>query len=102
MILLFISFAAGVLTVLAPCTLPLLPVIIGSSVSGEESQKQNKKKAFVIAGSLRLSIIIFTLLLKFSTVFIAVPQEFWQVLSGTIIILFGLVSIFPGLWESLP
>jgi cytochrome c biogenesis protein CcdA len=33
MLLLLISFIAGILTVLAPCILPLLPVIIGGSLS---------------------------------------------------------------------
>src|ERR1700733_3840283 len=98
---LLISFIAGVLTILAPCTLPLLPVIIGSSVTGEEKSR-NKIKAFTIAVSLGLSIIIFTLLLKFSTFFMSVPAEVWQIISGSIIILFGLVSIFPTLWENIP
>jgi cytochrome c biogenesis protein CcdA/thiol-disulfide isomerase/thioredoxin len=98
MILFILSFIAGVLTILAPCTLPLLPVIIGSSVDGTS----NRKKAFVIAASLGVSIIIFTLLLKVSTIFISIPQSTWSVISGGIIILFGLVSLFPSLWESLP
>src|SRR3990167_6176774 len=34
MALLVISFIAGILTVLAPCVLPLLPVIVGGSLAG--------------------------------------------------------------------
>ena len=95
MTLLFIAFVAGLLTVLAPCTLPLLPVIIGGSVSGET----NVKRAFVIALSLGASVFVFTLLLKASTLFIAVPQSFWQIVSGGLLIIFGLVTLFPKLWE---
>ena len=98
MILLILSFVAGVLTILAPCTLPLLPVIIGSSIDG----KRNNKKVFTIAASLGLSIIAFTLLLKVSTLFISIPQSVWAIISGGIIILFGLVSLFPTLWENIP
>jgi cytochrome c biogenesis protein CcdA/thiol-disulfide isomerase/thioredoxin len=98
MILFILSFVAGVLTVLAPCTLPLLPVIVGSSVSGIPS----KKKVFIITGSLAFSIILFTLLLKVSSLFISVPPEFWAIVSGIIIILFGLISLFPRIWDSLP
>ncbi len=98
MILLILSFVAGVLTVLAPCTLPLLPVIVGSSLSGVPS----RKKVFTVTFSLGVSIIVFTFLLKVSSVFISVPQATWGVISGIIIILFGLTSLFPGLWESLP
>ena len=100
MILLLISFIAGVLTILAPCTIALLPVIIGSSVSGEVTA--GKKKAFVIAASLGLSVVIFTLLLKASTAFISIPEQVWQIVSGSIILVFGLISLFPALWEKIP
>ena len=95
MALLFIAFIAGLLTVLAPCTLPLLPVIIGGSVSGES----NFKRAFIIAGSLGASVFIFTFLLKVTTLFINVPQSFLQTISGGLLIIFGLVTLFPKIWD---
>lgn len=94
MTFLIISFLAGVLTVLAPCVLPLLPVIIGGSVAGTR-----KSKPFIIALSLSISVIIFTFLLKVSTVFISIPQQVWSYISGVIIIFFGLTLVFPALWE---
>lgn len=94
MTFLIISFLAGVLTVLAPCVLPLLPVIIGGSVSGTR-----KSKPFIIALSLSVSVIVFTFLLKVSTVFISIPPQVWSYISGIIIIFFGLTLIFPALWE---
>jgi len=103
MILLVLSFIAGILTVLAPCTLPLLPVIVGSSVSGESSSGgSGMRKAFIIAGSLSVSIILFTYVLKVSTLFINIPQEVWAIVSGGIILIFGLISLFPTLWEKIP
>lgn len=95
MLLFILSFVAGVLTVLAPCTLPLLPVIVGSSVSGTAS----RKKAIVITASLGVSIILFTLLLKVSTIFINIPQDAWSIISGFIIIIFGIFSLAPEIWE---
>lgn len=97
MTLLIVSFLAGVLTVLAPCVLPLLPVVIGSSVS-----KRNKSTPYVVVGSLALSIIFFTFLLKVSTTFIAIPLSFWSFISGGILILFGGTLMFPNLWIRLP
>ena len=44
MILLLISLLAGVLTVLAPCTISLLPVIVGGSLSGERSKEGKEIK----------------------------------------------------------
>ena len=103
MLLLLISFIAGVLTVLAPCILPLLPVIIGGSLS-DGAQKDgggfNKKKAFTIILSLGASVIAFTLLLKASTLFIDIPEYVWKWISGGIVIFLGLVTFFPSLWES--
>ena len=97
MTFLIISFIAGVLTVLAPCILPVLPVIIGSSATG-----RSKWTPYVVVGSLAASIIVFTYLLKVSTAFIMIPPEFWTYLSGVIILLFGLTLLFPGLWENIP
>jgi cytochrome c biogenesis protein CcdA/thiol-disulfide isomerase/thioredoxin len=95
MALLLVSFLAGVLTVLAPCVLPLLPIIIGGSVGGV------KRNPYVITASLAVTIVIFTLALKFSTLFINIPAELWSAISGIIIILFGLISVFPGVWEKI-
>ncbi len=102
MILLLISFVAGILTILAPCTLPLLPVIVGSSVTTVDGKKPGMRKAFVIAGSLGASIILFTLFLKVSTLFIQVPASTWSIVSGVIILIFGIVTLFPKVWEKIP
>lgn len=98
MTFLLLSFIAGVLTVLAPCVLPLLPIIIGGSIS----DGTNKRKSYVIIGSLIISIVVFTLILKWSTAFVTIPPEVWQYISGIILILVALTMIFPGLWERLP
>ena len=97
MTLLFISFIAGVLTVLAPCVLPLLPVVIGSSVGG-----RSKATPYIVIGSLAVSILLFTYLLKASTALITIPPYVWTYLSGGILFGFGLVILFPTLWSSLP
>jgi len=97
MLLLAGAFIAGVLTTLAPCVLPLLPVIVGGSIS--QSGKKSVKRAFLIAGSLGLSVIIFTLLLKATTYFIDIPNSFWQWISGLILISLGLFSAKPAIWE---
>lgn len=98
MILLIISFIAGVLTVLAPCVLPLLPVIVGGSIGGGKSIK----RAITVTASLAVSVILFTLLIKAGTYFIGVPQSFWTWFSGIIIIFFGIITLFPNIWEKLP
>ncbi len=96
MVLFLISFIAGVLTVLAPCVLPLLPVIVGGSLT-----TGSRRRAYAICIALGGSVLLFTLLLKVSTAFINVPQSFWNYFSGAILILFGIVLIFPRLWDNL-
>lgn len=99
MIFLGIAILAGFLTVLAPCILPLLPVIIGSSETGA---KHISKRALVVIASLSVSVIVFTLLLKASTLLIDIPQIFWNWFSGVTIILVGLAMLFPDLWAKVP
>jgi len=94
---LVVAFIAGALTVLAPCILPLLPVVVGSSASG-----RSRATPYIVVGSLALSIILFTYLLKSSTALIMVPPAVWTYLSGGILFFFGLTLVLPTLWEKLP
>jgi cytochrome c-type biogenesis protein len=114
------AFVAGVLTTLAPCVLPLLPVIVGSSVAGPadggpgsgsgegaghgvatatRATSIARRRALVITGSLGVSILVFTLALKATTALIGIPPEVWQWVSGGLLIGLGLVALFPNLWE---
>lgn len=98
MFLLFGAFIAGMLTVLAPCVLPLLPIIIGGSVSGDV---RDRKRPIIIAISLAVSLIFFTLLLKATTLFINVPPQVITYISGGIIITLGLFVLFPMAYAKL-
>lgn len=95
MFLLIGSFIAGMLTVLAPCVLPLLPIIIGGSVSGNTT---DRKRPIIIVVSLALSLFIFTLLLKATTLLIDVPPTFFTYIAGGIIIILGLLTLFPAVY----
>jgi len=99
MIFFLIAVLAGILTVLAPCILPLLPIVIGSS---ETEERRLSRRSLVVIGSLSISVILFTLLLKASTLLINIPQSFWSMFSGTVIILVGLAIVFPSLWSHIP
>lgn len=92
-----ISFIAGMLTILAPCVLPLLPITLGGSLTGP----RDRYRPAVIVISLAVSIVVFTLLLKASTLLIMVDPRIWNVVSGVIILFFGLITLFPGIWEAI-
>ena len=98
MFLLLGAFLAGIITAFAPCVLPLLPVIIGGSVSGNT---QDKKRPLIIAISLAISLIVFTLLLKATSLFINISPTAITIVAGSIIIVVGILSLFPQLYEKL-
>ena len=94
MSLLLLSFIAGILTVLAPCAFMLLPVIIGGSAGND-----NKYRPYIITLSLALSLFIFTILLKATSLLINIDPTFLKYFSGITVIFLGLISLFPNTWD---
>lgn len=95
--LLILSFFAGILTILAPCVLPLLPVILWAS----SSENEDKSRPYIIIAALWISVIVFSLLLKTTTHFIGAPETYLKIASGVIILFFGLITIFPNVWKKM-
>ena len=108
------ALIAGALTTLAPCVLPLLPVIVGGSVAPPRPghpesgaggvvvatrRRAPTRRALLIVTSLGASVIAFTLLLKVSTSLLGVSPQVWQLVSGGILIALGLAGIFPSQWD---
>lgn len=89
-----LAFVAGVLTVLTPCFLPLLPVIIGGSASGK-----SLARPVWITISLAVSIFVFTLLLRVFVGLLPFTLNDWRSFSGLLIISIGLAYIFPQVWS---
>jgi len=142
MLAIFGALVAGILTTLAPCVLPLLPVIVGGSVASQPPPgsgiggqggvvggpaqlpgglsggagsspggtaaavattptklRQRYRGPLIITASLGASIMVFTLLLKATTSLIGIPTYVWEWVSGTLLIVLGIVALFPKLWE---
>lgn len=99
--LLIVSFVAGILTIAAPCILPLLPVVVGGSMlhAGSDSKRPSLLHPILIVSSLVVSVILFTLLLKATTIFLGVPAGVWNVIAGGIVALLGVHLLVPSLWE---
>lgn len=96
MSLILLSFFAGILTVLAPCSFMLLPIIIGGSVG-----KGNQYRPYIITASLAISLFLFTVLLKATSLLINIDPIILNYISGVIVIFLGLISLFPELWDRL-
>lgn len=103
--LLLVAFLAGVLTVAAPCVLPLLPVVVGGTTArtaaDEGTARRQWYRPLLVATGLAASVIVFTLALKATTALLGVPQVVWQLVAGGIVVLFGVILLLPGLWERL-
>ncbi len=95
--LVFVSLIAGALTILAPCIFPLLPILIGTSVDG----KADRNRAFTVIASLLISIAALTLLIHGTSNFFNIDEGVLRGISATILVLIGLVMLFPRVWEKL-
>jgi sulfite exporter TauE/SafE len=53
----------------------------------------------MIIGSFALSVFAFSIILKASTVLIDIHPTFWKGITASILIGFGITTLFPNLWE---
>lgn len=90
------SFLAWVLTVLAPCVFPILPVIVWWSVVNGK-----KSNPWIIIASFSISILIFTLILQWLVSQFGISQQLLTKISAVILIIFGALLLFPSLRQKL-
>lgn len=87
------AFAAGAVSFLSPCFLPLVPGYI-AFIAGDEAQVRVRKVAFFVAGF----TVVFTLLGLGSAVLggaLVQNRNLLELIGGCIIIAFGLLMISP-------
>ncbi|HTZ11479.1 MAG TPA: cytochrome c biogenesis CcdA family protein, partial [Candidatus Margulisiibacteriota bacterium] len=90
-ILLFFTFLAGFVTILAPCIWPLLPIVLSASSAG------GRQRALGVTLGIMTSFTIFTLSISYlEKVFHINPNTFRTIAVAAIIIL-GLSMLFPSL-----
>lgn len=85
------AFLAGIVTVLSPCVLPLLPVIFATAAQEGRSRPIGVMIGFV--GSFTLA----TLALSFIVRSFGLPPDINRILAATILALLGLVLVVPSL-----
>ncbi len=93
MILLIVfAFLAGVITVLSPCILPILPIILTSSIGGV---KIGKSRPIGIVVGFILSFTFFTLFLSTIVRLSGIPAETLRFVSVLVVAGFGLSLLTP-------
>jgi len=88
-LLLIFSFLAGIITILSPCILPVLPIVLAGSVGNGKARPFGVVLGFVI------SFTVFTLSLTALVQLFNFPAEALRWAAMIMIILFGLVLLIP-------
>ncbi|MEK7595358.1 MAG: cytochrome c biogenesis protein DipZ [Patescibacteria group bacterium] len=91
-LLLAFAFLAGIITVLSPCILPVLPIILTSSVGGINTGKS--RPIGVVVGFI-LSFTFFTLFLSTIVRISGIPAETLRLVSILVVAGFGLSLLIP-------
>ncbi|MEP6986246.1 MAG: cytochrome c biogenesis protein DipZ [Chloroflexota bacterium] len=89
LLLLVVAFVAGIVTVLSPCILPVLPIVLGSSVNG------GKSRPFGVVTGLIVSFSIFTLAATQIVTLLHLPASSLRLAAIVIILLLGLSLVIP-------
>jgi cytochrome c biogenesis protein CcdA/thiol-disulfide isomerase/thioredoxin len=93
MILLIVfAFLAGVITILSPCILPVLPIILTSSIGGKDI---GKSRPIGVTAGFVLSFTFFTLFLSTIVRLSGIPAETLRIFSVLVIAGFGLSLLVP-------
>ena len=91
-LLIAFAFLAGVITVLSPCILPILPIILTSSIGGVNTGKS--RPMGVVIGFI-LSFTFFTLFLSTIVKFSGIPAETLRFVSVLVVAGFGISLLVP-------
>src|SRR3989344_5869330 len=84
------AFLAGIVTILSPCILPILPIVLSSTVD-----TTGKRRPLGVVVGFVLSFTFFTLFLTTLVRLIGIPAESLRYLSIIILIIFGLSLFIP-------
>ena len=88
-ILLLFAFLAGIVTILSPCILPMLPIILSGTVGKGKSRPLGIISGFIFSFSL------FTLALSALVSALGINANFMRILAAVFILMFGLVMVVP-------
>ncbi len=97
LVLLFFAFISGIVTILSPCILPILPLLL----TGTVGQSNNKAKPLGIITGFVASFTIFTVLLSTIVRAFHFNPEFIRIFAVMVIFMFGLSLILPAVQQKI-
>ena len=90
-VLLAFAFVSGIITILSPCILPVLPIVLSGSVGGGKARPLGIITAFVV------SFTLFTLALSGIVQALGIAPDTLRLVAVVLLVLFGLVMLVPML-----
>jgi len=96
MIQIFFAFLAGILTVGAPCILPLLPILLGASIG-----QQSKTRPLFIVGGFVLVFAALGAFLSWLTINLGIDPTLLRNIAIALLAVFGLLMVWPKPFELL-
>jgi len=88
-----LAFAAGLLSILSPCVLPLVPIVLGAAVAAHAFG------AFALAGGLAVSFTLLGLLLALVGFGLGIDAGIFRMAAAAIMIALGAVLLVPA-WQA--
>jgi len=88
-----LAFAAGLLSILSPCVLPLVPIVLGAAVS------VHAFGAVALAAGLALSFTVLGLLLALVGFSLGIDAGMFRVAAAAIMIVLGIILVVPS-WQA--
>jgi cytochrome c-type biogenesis protein len=88
-----LAFAAGLLSVLSPCVLPLVPIVLGAAVT------VHPLGAVALAAGLALSFSVLGLLLALAGFGLGIDEGMFRAAAAAVMILLGMVLVLPS-WQA--
>ena len=85
-----LAFLAGILSVLSPCVLPLLPIVVGAAIG------EHRLGALALAGGLTLSFVALGLLAALALA-IGLEPGIFRAVAAALMILLGATMLMPRL-----
>lgn len=91
-LLIAFAFLAGVVTILSPCILPILPIVLSSTIGGQETRKA---RPFGVVVGFVASFTFFTLFLSTIVRLSGISAESLRFISVVVIAGFGISLLIP-------
>jgi cytochrome c-type biogenesis protein len=92
------ALLAGIVTVAAPCTLPVLPILLGAGIAGRGQARAKTRPLFIALGFI-LAFAVLTVAFSFVARVAGLSPDSLRGVAIALLALFGVLMVWPKLYE---